>query len=239
MSKKNPISAHGPARDLVALVDGLRAPLSSWTAWRVSIEMMFYALTMNEEKWQAAFAEVKDHDPTYDKKLGTVMGACMAEMHDDPQDILGEAYMAIGPSDKQRFAQFFTPDTVAESMAKMLFSDVKEEDWTKPGGLRVLEPSAGAGVMLIHSLNEILVKGGPTALARTYVQAVDLDAMCCMMTAIQLYWWSLMHAPIGVVNVTHGDFLLAEDWESVAVFGVTPRLLDESDESPAEFSLSP
>lgn len=222
----------GACKDLVKLVADLTAPLSRWGAWEVAMELMFYALTQQEEEWQKTKARVEPYDKEFDQKLAKVMADCMYEMSQKPRDILGRAYMVFGMGEAA-FGQFFTPNEVSVAMAKIAMTDLTKEMWEKPGGLRIMEPAVGAGTLLIHALNEIKEQGGESALHRTVAVCVDFDRACCMMTAIQLYWWSMMHNGVGQIWVYRGDSLRGnETWERMAVFGMNPGLSHESEPEP-------
>lgn len=105
-------------------------------------------------------------------------------------DSLGDIYQAISSSSKSSaMGQFFTPDTVTDFIAQIL--GVNEQPYNF-----INEPCAGSGRMILsaHALQPL-----------NYYWAIDLDAMCVKMTAINMCF----HNAAGVVS--HGDALWIEN----------------------------
>ena len=188
--------------------------LSWYQRFRAVIELWFASITANEEVYQE---RVKELTPDAVRE-GAVkhFSELWYEMMQDPRDLLGDAYQAYSVRDTKRLAQYFTPDTVAAAMASMSLSDATQATFRKPGGCRILEPACGTGMMLIHALSCIETDFGQWGLNRTEVVACDIDPLCAMMAAIQLWWFPAM---VGSVVVMQGDSL-AGNQKTIARFGM-------------------
>ena len=137
-------------------------------------------------------------------------------------DLLGPLYMDVGANDKG-FAQFFTPSNVSDAMALMNLPA------TPPRSiLRVMEPCAGAGGMLLAMCRAELWRG-KEGLEQYSLTAVDLDPLCARMTAVQLLANLLIHQiELAELFVYSGNSLLLspESWVLVAGFS-----FDQSDQA--------
>ena len=123
----------------------------------------------------------------------------------DGTDFLGRIYMSqeIG---NDSAGQFFTPNTVAELMARMGMGDVKAAVAREACGyITINDPACGGGVMLLASIDECLAQGVNPA-TQICVYAQDIDSNCVHMTYIQL---SLVGVPAMVI---HGNSLSNEEW---------------------------
>lgn len=99
-------------------------------------------------------------------------------------DHLGLAYMGMASrGGRQLMGQFFTPKVVATAMARINLHGV---DLTGDRIVRVIEPSAGSGVMLLAAMEVIAEEHGLDMLQRFSFTAIDLDPLCSLMTAAQL-----------------------------------------------------
>ena len=101
------------------------------------------------------------------------------------KDILGGLLMKLGLGDKWG-GQFFTPDHVANLMAKMAYNveDFKAEIDRK-GFVYASYPAVGGGVTMIGLVNALLDYGfNPQSVL--FIECGDLDKRACFMTYIQL-----------------------------------------------------
>lgn len=139
-------------------------------------------------------------------------------------DILGTVYMQlVSRWGRDVLAQFFTPGTVARSLALMNLANA--EDGPRPGGglWRLLEPAAGSGVMLLSAMNVIAEQHGKGALCWWSFTAIDLDALCARMTALQVLANCAVHeAPLGELVVYQGNALGPLDELRVVVRATAP-----------------
>lgn len=128
-------------------------------------------------------------------------------------DVLGETYMEMVTGNKY-LGQFFTPKPLATMCAQTTFNTIKQN-----GIVRILEPAAGSGVMLLAACEHI--NKAHRALDRVAITAIDLDGLCAHMTATQLLANSYIHATIGEITVLRGDALANKDFTVIAA---TPRI---------------
>lgn len=179
--------------------------LSWYSKFRAVLELWFAAVRRDEETYQD---RVRELTPDAVKGGATEhFSRFWLAMHQEPQDLLGEAYQAYSVRDTRNLAQYFTPDSAAACMAKMSVGDLPEDVWRKPGGCRLLEPCCGSGVMMIHSLVEVHRMHGQWALNRTQVVMCDLDPVCVAMASLQMAW---MPWQLGSLVMLQGDSLTQE-----------------------------
>jgi len=75
---------------------------------------------------------------------------------DTETDVKGEAYEEIvGPNLRGDRGEFFTPRNVCNMTIDMLFTLIKEERLTSPGGMKILDPAVGTGGFLIAGVQRI------------------------------------------------------------------------------------
>lgn len=101
------------------------------------------------------------------------------------KDILGGLLMKLGLGDKWG-GQFFTPDHVANLMAKMAYNveDFKAEI-NKKGFVYASDPAVGGGVTMIGLVNA-MIDYGFNPQRNLLIECGDLDKRACFMTYIQL-----------------------------------------------------
>lgn len=101
------------------------------------------------------------------------------------KDILGGLLMELGLGDKWG-GQFFTPDHVANLMAKMSYTEEDfKKDISKRGFVYASDPAVGGGVTMIGLVNAML-DGGCNPQRELLIECGDLDKRACFMTYIQL-----------------------------------------------------
>ncbi|NEX19858.1 N-6 DNA methylase [Thiorhodococcus mannitoliphagus] len=131
-------------------------------------------------------------------------------------DLLGAVYMELSSRGQQRWlGQFFTPPAVASCMAELQLADLDDRLTTDGTLIRVLEPAAGSGVMLLALCQVVLKRHGRAALNRLSLTAVDLDPLCAAMTATQLLANAVLHGSLGELRVDHGNSLSGELFETL------------------------
>jgi type I restriction-modification system DNA methylase subunit len=102
---------------------------------------------------------------------------------EQPCDFLGSVFMQLELGDKYR-AQFFTPWSVASTMAQMTFQGAGQKLREQPF-ITLYEPACGAGCMAL-SFAAILAEKGWSPDEHLWVTAVDIDPLAAGMTFIQL-----------------------------------------------------
>jgi hypothetical protein len=206
MMPKVTIAERHPAcvRDLLTFMDGPELRHLPWySRFRAVIDLFFYTICRDEQNYIKTVEELKRPAVL---KLPELFAEFLLEMSFNPSDLLGKVYQAWSVGDRKNLAQYFTPDAVTACMAEMIIHDTRREQYTKPEGLSIAEPAAGAGGMLIQAVRIINREHGVWGTSRTALWANDLDIVCSRMTAVQLAWLSGF-SPIGRVEVFQGDTL--------------------------------
>lgn len=127
------------------------------------------------------------------------------------RDFLGEVFMEMEMANHWR-GQFFTPFTVAEGMARLVYGmqDAAAIIGDK-GFITLLEPASGAGAMVI-AFAKVMREQGLEPQRHLHVTAVDVDPTAAFMCYVQL---TLLGIP-GVVYV--GDTLRMEMRQELHTF---------------------
>lgn len=196
--------AHKRGTTHAQLVDALDAGYRYWhrdmLRWMLSRGLEAFGLPA----WETVPSEAAEAvDEAFQAYL-----ACVAAT-DLGTDVLGSVYMDLaGRWGQQALGQYFTPTSAARAMAEMLLMGqpiIKPS----PGALiKVLEPAAGSGVMLLSAMQVIAAHPGPSALLEYSFTGIDLDATCARMTAIQLLTNCNIHGvQLGEIVVLHGNAL--------------------------------
>jgi hypothetical protein len=131
-----------------------------------------------------------------------MLGTLALALDDEPVDVLGMVFHELELH--SRYAgQFFTPASVARLMARMTFTDMREQLATKPF-ITACEPAVGGGAMVL-GIVEAMMQDGYDYQRRLHVTAVDIDLKCVHMAYLQ---FSLLGLPAIVV---HGNTLTLEE----------------------------
>lgn len=220
MAKRERIPAHysDAVRRTVRWLEGAAClqHLAWFSRFRAMIDLWFWGFMRHEENYLAAVKELGDEAT---REASELVGPLAHEMLTDPKDLLGKVYQAYGANDKKRFAQFFTPDSVARAMAQMSLCAVARSTFEKKTGAVIGEPACGAGVMAIHALEVVREELGAWGTSRTTVVCNDIDELCAKMCALQLVWYGL-RSPVGKFVVTVGCGLVPESQRMLAHGGV-------------------
>jgi len=157
--------------------------------------------------------------------------------HADPfEDVFGRLYMATASRSKQSgLGQFFTPQAVSDMMADMSIGQMDMGQYTRERPMRVMEPTCGAGVMLLSMAKTILRHHGREGLRRTAFIGNDLDPLCTCMTAGQLLLHVTRHdAQVAALLVCNGNGLAEPDtWRRWLYATATPNAAEASAAPPA------
>ncbi len=148
--------------------------------------------------------EVVGHDTT--RRFAEMLGDMAQALHEsDGRDFLSAIAMDENVRATNAGAgQFFTPFEVCQLMAKMTVHDAKALLETQPY-LTIGEPAAGAGGMLLATIQELRRQGVDIA-HQVWIDASDIALLCVHMTFIQL---ALVGAS-GIVR--HRDTLGSDQW---------------------------
>ncbi|MBN8884434.1 MAG: hypothetical protein J0I77_01830 [Rudaea sp.] len=120
-------------------------------------------------------------------------------------DILGDMHQhSIG---SRQLAQFFTPPNLATGAARFLDRATP----MRPTLYEVLDPSCGAGALLLAHIRRRLQVEGSAGVWGMVLQGNDLDPLCSLMTATQIFANEIAHGVVvGVVYISVGDGLTLE-----------------------------
>lgn len=117
-------------------------------------------------------------------------------------DWLGEIYMMSG-SNSGKLGQFFTPYNISLATAEIEMERVKDKKV-----IRLYEPSAGAGGMIIAAA-DVLNRNGFDYQKKLKVVAQDLDWLAVYMTYVQLSLYGID------AKVAQGDTLAEPDIDAI------------------------
>lgn len=149
------------------------------------------------------------------------------------QDILGPTYMELGSHGQRRWlGQYFTPQPIAECMAAITLGDLDLDQYQGSQLVRIMEPAAGSGVMLLATCHRVAEEHGVDALRRLSFTAIDLDHLCVQMTACQMLANSALHGAMGELLVYRGNALGPPSELEVVVHMAAPPRLDRAEPAP-------
>lgn len=120
-------------------------------------------------------------------------------------DVLGKIFMMLNMGNSNS-GQFFTPFEVSLMMAQILTPKNGYDIIRQRGYVRLAEPTAGAGGMIIAYARTI-AEAGYSYQRELHATATDIDSRCVHMTFVQL---ALLHIPAVVI---HGNALTVEEWQ--------------------------
>lgn len=113
-------------------------------------------------------------------KLLAFLVMALEEKH---QDFLGCVYMKLNLGNVAT-GQFFTPYHVSKMMAEICFVDI-EKQLEERDFITLSEPCCGSGAMII-AYAQTLKEQGNNYQNQLFVEAVDIDELCFLMTYLQL-----------------------------------------------------
>lgn len=132
-----------------------------------------------------------------------MLAEVVTQLEAKPRDVLGALFGELELANKW-VGQFFTPQDVADMMARMVFTEGVAPLIAEHGYIRVMEPAVGGGAMVIAACNA-LKEAGYNYQRQMHVTAVDVDERAVHMAYIQL---ALLHVPAVIV---HGNSLTLEE----------------------------
>lgn len=109
---------------------------------------------------------------------------------DVERDFLGDIFMSLELSNHWK-GQLFTPDSICQSMAQMIFNESMAKMIKEKGFVTVSDPACGAGATLI-ALMKVIREGGINYQQTVHATAIDIDPTAAHMCFIQL---SLLNVP--------------------------------------------
>lgn len=187
-------------KEIIKIFESLRYKRDLWTLYSDFLEMTAIAISNSAERFflpgsfekreKRYLSLAKSYDKEELLKMAEIFNL-FVKLQDynlesqGAKDILGGLLMKLGLGDKWG-GQFFTPDHVANLMAKMAYNveDFKAEI-EKKGFVYASDPAVGGGVTMIGLVNALLDYGlNPQSVL--FIECGDLDKRACFMTYIQL-----------------------------------------------------
>jgi len=121
------------------------------------------------------------------EEFGRLLGLYVDAVEADPfRDILGELFMRLDVN-SVRSGQFFTPEPIAEMMARMQFDEESFKRLVEEKGVvTVCDPAVGSGVMLLSFAKVVHQALGRWGTGKLRLYGTDIDVRCVNMCRIQL-----------------------------------------------------
>lgn len=150
------------------------------------------SILINDER-EAEYHQIRktykaEHMEVFPKLLGLLVNM----LDFAPRDVLGELYMELEISSKDK-GQFFTPSHVSDLMSEITYGDELRNSH-KPF-ITLSEPACGAGGMVLSFVKTMLAAGQNPA-QKLWVQCIDIDRLPALMCYVQLSLW---HVPAEVL----------------------------------------
>ena len=190
------ISRHPAWSDFVRSFNKIAAHRHRYEVFRDFVTMAAISMHNAIRKDPALEAEylqiVKRYEADQVSEICALFGKLVLLLDSEPQDVLGQLYMALELGNTQA-GQFFTPPEISELMARMTYGD-ELQNLAKPF-ITLSEPACGAGGMVLAFVKVMLSHGHDPA-KRLWVQCQDVDRTAALMCYLQLSLW---HVPAVVI----------------------------------------
>ncbi|MEH6566210.1 MAG: N-6 DNA methylase [Halopseudomonas sp.] len=186
-----------------------------WEVFGDFIEMAAIALanstdlTQHERREARYMQLIGRYEPAEQKLFPMMFGELTLAMEFGPDDVLGKVFGELELGNSAR-GQFFTPYHLCALIAQVNVGDGEHcRDLIRQRGyVRVSEPAAGAGAMVI-AMAEAMTKAGINYQQHMHVVAQDVDSRAVHMAFLQL---SLLHIPAIVVLGNTLTMEVREQW---------------------------
>lgn len=186
-----------------------------WEVFGDFIEMSAIALanatdlTQRDSREQRYMQLIGRYESAEQKLFPMMFGELTMAMECGPDDVLGRVFSELELGNSAR-GQFFTPYHLCALMAQANIGDGKSCRYLikQRGFVRVNEPAAGAGAMVI-AMAEAMSKVGINYQQHMHVVAQDVDSRAVHMCFLQL---SLLHIPAIVVLGNTLTLEVREQW---------------------------
>lgn len=140
----------------------------------------FYRSDKIEQKYlETVNKYTKKQAEEFSQLLAFLIGA-LSERH---QDFLGQVYMRLNLGNTAN-GQFFTPYHISQFMSEINFVEV-EEKLNNSEFITLSDPCCGSSGMII-AFAETMKNKGYNYQNQLFVEVIDIDEMCFMMSYIQL-----------------------------------------------------
>lgn len=234
-------------KEILKIFESLRYKRDLWSVYSDFLEMTAIAISNSAERFFLPGSFEKREQrylslaETYDKNELLKMSEAFnlfVKLQDynlqsqGAKDILGGLLMDLNLGDKWA-GQFFTPDHVANLMAKLTYTEEGlKKEIKERGFVYASDPAVGGGVTMIGLVNAML-DGGCNPQRELLIECGDLDKRACFMTYIQL---ATLGIPAIVKNKDAITGKVYDIWFTPAFYlgGWQFRLKDFKDEKKGE-----
>lgn len=145
-----------------------------------TIAQPFYRSDKIEQKY---LSTVSTYNKEQANEFSQMLALLVNALEEKYQDFLGQVYMQLNIGNIKT-GQFFTPYSISKMMAQINWTESIEK--LKQNKLLTLsEPCCGSGGMAI-AFAETMKEQGHNYQNQLFVEAIDIDELCFMMTYIQL-----------------------------------------------------
>lgn len=158
-----------------------------------AIAQPFYKSYKIEQRY---LETIKIYTKEQANEFSQLLALLVNALEEKHQDFLGQVYMRLNLGNSAN-GQFFTPYHVSKLMSKINFAET-ENLLKNKSFITLSEPCCGSGGIII-AFAETMKDSGYNYQNQLYVEAIDIDELCFMMTYLQL---SLYGIPARVI---HGD----------------------------------
>lgn len=237
-------------RNLIKLLEQASRRHHLWEVFGDFIEMAALAmansvdLAQREPREARYLQRIKRYEPDEQRLFPKMLGELVMALEYGPDDVLGKVFGELDLGNSAR-GQFFTPYELCKLMARLNIGDGAEvrERIEQRGFIRMNEPAAGAGAMVI-AMTEAMQDRQINYQQHLHVTAQDVDSRAVHMAFLQ---FSLLHIPAVVIL---GNTLALEEREHwytpahiLGLWGTKLRrgyaLRSAMDERPAEAPSAP
>lgn len=164
-------------------------------------------ICMNQEREQEYLKIIHSYEADERELFPRLLAYLIEMLEPEPRDILGELYMELEISSKEK-GQFFTPSPVSDLMSALTYGN--ELKTSQKPFFMLSEPACGAGGMVLSFL-KLMIQNGQNPAHKVWVQCIDLDRLAALMCYVQLSLW---HVP---AEILIGDTLrweIREVWRT-------------------------
>ena len=126
---------------------------------------------------------IKNYSKEQAEVFSKLLALLVMALDTEHQDFLGSVFSMLNLGNSNR-GQFFTPYSVSKLMAEINISDF-ENKLKEKECITLSEPCSGSGGIII-ACAETMKEKGYNYQKQLFVEAIDIDELCFMMTYIQL-----------------------------------------------------
>lgn len=183
---------------------------------------------------------VKTYTKEQANEFSQMLALLVSALENEFQDFLGKVYMSLKIGSSAN-GQFFTPYCVSKMMSEINFIEV-EEKLKANGFITLSDPCCGSSGMII-AFAETMKNNNYNYQKQLFVEVIDIDEMCFMMSYIQLALYGIparvmlgdslawkfqrvLYTPFYFISGIRYWFKQAEKEESKQIFDMQLKLFD-------------